>query len=121
MRGLRNFADGFVAEIEERGIEGDRLDVPDARPFDRAALFAGETLAGFASLAEHGGKYVRIEIALIESGFAAADDRGDDPGEGFHAAHRANGVGMLAGDGADFESEFGGRGERVAAGVHGGR
>src|ERR1700729_1011686 len=111
MRGPGDFANGFVAEIEERGIEGDRLDVPDAGPFDCAALFTRETLAGFASLAEHGGKYRRIEIALIERGFAAADDRGDDAGEGFHAAHGANGVGMLASDGANFESDFGGRGE----------
>ena len=93
----------------------DRLDVPDARPFDRAALFVGETLAGFAGFAVHGGEDGGVEVALIERGFAAADYGGDDARESLDAAHGADGIGMFAGDGANFEGEFRGGGERVAA------
>ena len=98
-----------VAQIDQRRMERHRLDVPDPRPFHRAALFGGETFAGFARLTKHLGKHGGVEIALIERGFAAADHGGDDPGKRLHAAHGADGVGMLAGDGADLERQLRGR------------
>jgi len=119
MRRGGNFADSLFAKIEQRGMEGDGLDVPDARPFDGALFFFGEAVAGFLSFAEHLRENLRVEVALIEGGFAAAHHRSDDAGEGFHAAHGADGVGMLARDMADFEGEFGGGRQRVTTILHG--
>ena len=114
-----NFLDGLVTEVEKVGMKGDGFDAPEARPLDGAFFFFGETAAGRLSFAEHLGKNVGIEVALVEGGFAATDDGGDDAGKCFEAAHGADGVRMLAGDVANFEGEFCGGGEGVAAGAHG--
>src|ERR1700742_4392890 len=99
-------------------MERDGLDAPDARPLDRAFFFGGESLAGLACFAVHLRKDGAIEIALIERGFAAADDGGDNARKGFQASHCEDGIGMLAGDTANLERELCGGGERVAASVH---
>src|SRR5271154_4194386 len=110
------FADRFVAKVEESWMERERLDVPDARPFDGATFFGGETAAGFLGLRVHVGEDFGVEVALIEGGFAAADDGGDNAGKSFEAADGADGVGVLFGDVTNFEGEFCGRGEGIATG-----
>src|ERR1700688_2619904 len=57
MRPARDFLDGLLAALDQRGMELDGLDVPDPRPLDSAFLLPGETLAGFASLAIHAGQH----------------------------------------------------------------
>ena len=112
--------DGFAAEGDEVGVEGDGFDGPCVGPVDSAALFGGEAAAGFLSFAVHGGEDVGGEVALVEGALTAADDGRNDTGEGFEGAHGADGVGVTAGDGADFEGEASGGGERVVAIGHGG-
>ena len=75
--------DGFAAEGDEVGVEGDGLDGPGVGPFDGAAFFGGEAAAGFLSFAVHDGEDVGGEVALVEGALTAADDGGDDAGEGF--------------------------------------
>src|SRR5215469_15027086 len=107
------FEDGFVAERDELRMKWDGLDRPDLRPLDGTALFGGEALTGGASVAQHAGENVGGEIAHVERCLTAADDRGDDAGECFDAAHGCDGVGMLARDGANFQRELRAGGERV--------
>ena len=102
-------------------MKGHRLDAPNARPFDGAAFFLGEAFARLHSLTVHRGENGGIQVALIERDLAAAGDGGGDAGKGFEAADGADGIGMPSGDRADFEGEFCGGGEGVAALVHGRR
>ena len=99
-------------------MKGNRFNTPDTRPLDRAAFFFGKALAGGVSFLIHGGENASIEVALIESSFAAADNSSNDSREGLDAAHGADGVAVLPGDGADFECEFGGGGQGIVADIH---
>ena len=104
---------------DEVRVERDWFNGPDSRPLDGAAVLGGEAVACFLRLAVHLREDCGGEVALVEGALAAADDRGDDSGEGLDGAHGADGVLVLAGDGADFEREPGGGGEGVAAVGHG--
>src|SRR5580700_1639933 len=99
-------------------MELDWLDTPDPRPFHRAFLFAGETLAGFARLAIHAGQHLCIEVALIKRGFAAPDHGSHDAGESFDTADSANRIRMFPRNRADLEREFRGGSQRIAPGLH---
>src|SRR5258707_10343309 len=96
----------------------DRLDVPDPRPLDGAFLFAGEAFAGFTRLTIHRGQYLRIQVALIERGFAAPDDCSHDAWESLETTDGTNRIGMLTRDRADLERKLGGGGQRIASRLH---
>src|SRR6202011_2854149 len=49
VRQARHFLDGLITELNQCGMKRNGFDVPDARPFYRAILLQGKTLAGFAS------------------------------------------------------------------------
>ena len=51
VRRVRDLANRLVAEFDQMRMKRDRLDIPDARPFDGAALFGSKAVAGFARLA----------------------------------------------------------------------
>ena len=103
---------------DEVGVEGQGFNAPDAGPLHRAAFLAGEAFTRLLGLGIHAGEHGRIEVTLVERQFATAHDGGDDAGEGLEAADSANGVGVLAGNGADFEGQFGGGSQSVPAKLH---
>ena len=100
------------------GWNGSGCDIPDARPLYGAAFLGCELGALLLGFAVHLREHIGVQVALIERCLAAANYRCDDAGKGLDAAHGADCVRMLAGDGADFKGEFGGGGEGVAARVH---
>ena len=112
------FEDRLVAQRDEFRMKWNGLDGPDLRPFDSATLFRGEALAGSPSFVQHAGEDIRVEIAHVERCLATADDRSDDARERFDAAHRCDGVLMLASDGTDFECELCAGSECVVADFH---
>ena len=65
MRNASDLAHGLFAKAEQRGVECDRLYVPNARPFHRTLFLAGKTLAGLLRLAVHAGQNLRVQVALI--------------------------------------------------------
>ena len=75
--------DGFLSQLEQRGVEGDGFDGPDAGPGDGAAFFGGEAVAGGLRFGQHPGKDLSVEVAEIEGALGAAHDGGNDAGEGF--------------------------------------
>ena len=117
---VQDLLDCLGGELDEGGVEGYGFDGPDALPVDGAAFFGGKALAGGDGFGVHLGEDFGVEVAHVEGGFTAADDGGDDAGEGFDRAHGGYGVGVSEGDGADLEGEFGGGAEGVVAGAHGG-
>ena len=110
---------GLVGELDELGVEEDRLDAPDLLPFDLDVLLGREPLARLLGLPEHRGELRRVEMALVEEHGAGLDDRGDDSRPRHAAPHRADrSVAGALGDLADVERELRRRGQRVAALVH---
>src|ERR1700730_6760087 len=110
MGGAGDFAYGLVAKIEEVRMEGDRLDIPNARPLDGAFFFGGESMAGLDGFLIHLRQDFCVEVALIECSFAAADDGGDNSWKCLEASHGADCVGMFASNGAHFQGELCGGG-----------
>ena len=84
-------------------MERDRLNVPDARPLYAAAFFAGKALARLPRLPVHAGKHAGIEVALIESSFAAANHRRHNSGKSFQTADGTHGFGILFGNRPDLK------------------
>src|SRR5215472_11666174 len=99
-------------------MERHRLDVPDPRPFHRAAFFDSEPAAGILRIAVHPGKDTSVQISLIERHLASAHYGRDDSRKGLDAADRANGVRVRARDVANLQRELRSRRKRVAARVH---
>ena len=60
-----------------------------------------------------------IQVALIESRFAASDDRSHDAWKSLDATDGTNRIRVLACDHADFQRELCGGGQRIASRLHG--
>src|ERR1700733_7142226 len=118
MGATNGLANGFFAESYQMRMKWFRRNVPDARPLDAAAFLGGELNALLLGFVIHPGEHLGIKIALIERRLAAAYDRGDNAGKGFHAAHRAHCVWVTFGNGPNFESEPGSSGQGIAARSH---
>ncbi len=95
----------------------DRLDIPNPFPGDGHVTFLGETLAGLPGFAQHLGKGISLEMALVEGDAAILDDTGDDPGLCRAAADGA-GAAVAFGDAISLRTHFGGGEERIFAALH---
>src|SRR5579862_2336180 len=112
MAGAGDLADRFLGER-------DRLDSPDAVPFDVDVLLASEALARPLRELEQLSELPRIEMALVEELLRGLDDGRDDAGLADDAAGRADRpVPHLRRDRPQLELEPGRAGEGVATLVH---
>ena len=89
----------FLTQIERARVKRHGLDVPDSRPIHCAAFFLSRNARWLRALHDtSAARTARIEVALIERRFAAADDRGDDSRKGLQRSHGTNSVRMLLRD-----------------------
>src|SRR5262245_55974576 len=119
MHRWRHGPDRLLGEPDERLVEEDRLDRPDALPLDVDRLLGREPLARGPSLREHRREPLRAQVALVEELLGRLDDRGHDArpaADATRGAHRA--AARAARDLADLEGELGRACERVAPFVH---
>src|SRR5207249_8888837 len=99
MRAARDLADRLVGEADQRLVEEDRLDLPDALPVEVETLLLCESPRRFLCRSEHRGELPRVEMALVEQLLRRLDDRGHDARTADDAAARADGaVAGLSGD-----------------------
>ena len=111
--------DRLLGKADQRVVEEDRLDRPDALPGDVDRLLGGEALARRLRLAEHRRKPLCAQVALIEKLLRGLDDRGHDARLADDSARGADGASAGAPcDFTDLERELRRAGERVAALVH---
>src|SRR4051812_3993054 len=106
------FADRFIGEIDQLSVEEDRLDAPDAVPFDRDVSFFCEALTGILRLLKHAAKRGGIEMTLVERDPAFLDHARDDPRFGCAGADRADAA-LPLGDAINLGTHLRGREERI--------
>jgi hypothetical protein len=108
-----------VGELDQLGVEKDRLDVPDPLPLDLDVLLGREPLGRLAREAEELRELVRVEVPLVEQLLRGLHDRVTIPGFGHDAARRAHRtVADLRRDRPDLQRELRRARERVAPLVH---
>ena len=76
MRAPRSLTNSLFTKVDQDGVKGLWRNTPDARPLHCASFFLRELDTLLLSRAIHAGQYTRIQVALIESGLAAANHRG---------------------------------------------
>src|SRR6187401_2054466 len=110
---------GFVSELDQLGVEQNRLDAPYLLPFDLDVFLSPEALARVLRLGEHHRELRGIEMTLVEENRACLDDGRDDSRPCDAAPHRADrAVGGALRDVTDLEGELRRCGQRVAPLVH---
>src|SRR5262245_50330698 len=72
--------DGLLADIDQRGVEVDRFDPPDALPLDGYVLVSGDVAPRLPGPGEHLGQRAAVQMALVERDLAPARDGGHDAG-----------------------------------------
>ena len=91
------FADRRVAQLDQVGVEQDRLDLPDAIPLDaRSSLRRRSARWPLWPRLQHQRQRIGVQVALVERHVALADDRGDDARLGDDAADGADAAVALA-------------------------
>ena len=116
MGDARYLATRLVAEVDEHGIEQDRLDLPDPLPDDVDPLLLREALARLLRCRSSSARLSASRWRMVEELLGRLDDGRDDARLADDAARRADGaVPDARGDVADLERELRRAGERVAA------
>ena len=116
----RHLADRLVAEVDQLGVEEDRLDLPDLvqrRP--RSSPPAAKRSRARLGVGEHRGERPGVEVTLVEHLLRRLDDRRDDARLADDAARPCRRRRRRSlGDVPNLERELGGAGERIAPRVH---
>jgi N-carbamoyl-L-amino-acid hydrolase len=102
---LRTDKDGVKLEdaLRRCGVEIDRFPEAQQEQKNAAAYLELHIEQGPVLERVHLGEDLGIQVALVQGGFAAAHNRGNNPGKGLHTAHGAHGVRVSVGDVPDFE------------------
>src|ERR1700761_6294869 len=111
MRTPCGFANRLSAHLNEFGMKGNWLDIPDLRPLDRAAFFRRKPPASSLCFLEHRCQYSRVEIAHVERSFRPPNDCGHNSRKCLNASHGGDRVGMLSCDGTYLKRKLCGRGQ----------
>src|SRR6266508_6174756 len=119
VRRAGDLLDRLAGQLDQRLVEQDRLDVPDALPLDLDVLLLREAARRSLRVAQHLRKLCRVEVTLVEQTLGRLDDRRDDARFRHDAAHRGHGAlpGPLR-DLADLELETRSARQRVPPLVH---
>ena len=121
VRPAAGFADGFVGEGHELGMEWRRVDVPEPLPRHRHVALRREAVGRRPGLGVHLREGGRVEVPAVQRDPALLDDARHDARPRRAGADRAHAPAAAGGDRIDLLAHLRGGEEGVVAAVHGGR